>query len=610
MLDSARSALALLDRRSKRILLILVAIQILVASLDLLGVLLFGLVAALSASAVAGQTSQTLSQVLETVGLADTDEGYLAVALAVAAGLVFITKSVVTFLLIRRSLRFLANRQAMVSSRLAEQLLSRPLLFVQRHSSQQNAYALTSGANAATLGVLGNSVVVVSEIALLVVVAIGLLIIDPLVAIFTLIFFAALAFVLNRALGNWAKRLGLNLAAAEVASYTSVQDALRTYRETTVGGRRVLFIERFQGLRWRAAKYQADSQIMIQVSKYVFEVGLIIGGAALVLSQLLTREVVAAVAVIAVFLTAASRVMPSLLRLQQASLGIRQAAGAAAPTFELNQSLESSVEEFRINLLRRDGVLAKMSAGHADFTPMLSMKGASLSYPGADRPAVDNASLEVAPGKSLALVGPTGAGKSTLADLILGVLEPENGNVLVSGVRPTDAVTEWPGAMSYVPQEVVVLNGTIRENVALGLPSEATDDEMVWQALERSHLAETLLREREGLDTMVGEHGVRLSGGQRQRLGLARALYTRPRFMVLDEATSALDAETEKAVSEALQELSGDVTLIIIAHRLATIRHCDQIIYVEEGRIQARGTFDEVRALQPNFDRQAELLGL
>jgi len=389
-----------------------------------------------------------------------------------------------------------------------------------------------------------------------------------------------------------------------------VQDALRTYRETTVAGRRILFIERFQSLRWRAAKYQADSQIMIQVSKYVFEVGLIIGGAALVLSQLLTREVVAAVAVIAVFLTAASRVMPSLLRLQQASLGIRQAAGTAAPTFELNQSLESSVEEFRIDLLRRDGVLADIGSGHADFTPMLSIQSASLSYPGADRPAVDDASLEVESGKSLALVGPTGAGKSTLADLILGVLEPETGSVRVSGVRPMEAVTKWPGAMSYVPQEIVVLNGTIRENVALGLPSEAIDDEMVWQALERSHLAGTLLREREGLDTMVGEHGVRLSGGQRQRLGLARALYTRPRFMVLDEATSALDAETEKAVSEALQELSGDVTLVIVAHRLATIRHCNQIIYVEEGRIRARGTFDEVRSVQPNFDRQAELLGL
>ena len=610
MLTSVRSALALLDSRSKRILLLLVAIQVFVASLDLLGVLLFGLVAALSASAVGGQSSETLTQVLQTVGLQNFDEAYLAIVIAVVAGLVFVTKSVVTFLLIRRSLRFLANRQAMLSSRLAEELLSRSLLFVQRKSSQQNAFALTTGANGVTLGILGNAVVAVAEFALLVVITAGLLFIDPLVAIFTVVFFAGLAIVLNQALGKWAKRLGTQLAAAEVASYTSVQDALRTYRETTVSGRRTLFVRRFQSLRWRAAKYQADSQIMIQVPKYVFEVGLIIGGAALVLSQLLTREVVAAVAVIAVFLVAASRVMPALLRLQQASLGIRQASGTAERTFEMNQSLESSVEEFRMDVLPQDGVLAKIGSDHVDFTPHLSMQNVSLSYPGADRPAIYDASLQVDPGKSLALVGPTGAGKSTLADLILGVLEPETGSVCVSGVRPTEAVTKWPGAMSYVPQEVVVLNGTIRENVALGLPSEEIDDEMVWQALERSHLSETLLREREGLDTIVGEHGVRLSGGQRQRLGLARALYTHPRFMVLDEATSALDAETENAVGEALQELTGDVTLVIVAHRLATIRHCDQIIYVEDGCIQARGTFGEVRALQPNFDRQAELLGL
>ena len=610
MVASIKSALSLLDRRSKRILLVLVVIQVLVASLDLLGVLLFGVVAALSASAVAGETSQTLTQVLGWVGLTETDEVLLAIVLAAVAGLVFIVKSVLTFLLVRRSLRFLANRQAMVSSRLVEHLLSRPLLFVQRNSSQQNAYALTSGVNAATIGVLGNSVVVVAEVALLGVMSLGLLLIDPLVAVFTMVFFAALALILNRALGNWARRLGTQLASAEVASYTSVQDALRTYRETTVSGRRTLFVQRFQGLRWQAAKYQADSQIMVQVSKYVFEVGLIIGGAALAMSQLLTREVVAAVAVIAVFLTAASRIMPALLRLQQASLGIRQASGTALPTFELDRDLDSMAEGFHIDARLRDRVLAGLVSDHEGFSPVLVVQSATVSYPSADRPAIADATIRLEAGASLALVGPTGAGKSTLADLVLGVIEPDSGSVSVSGLRPTDAVARWPGAMSYVPQEVIVLNGTIRDNVALGLPTEDVDDQTVWEALERAHLAEMLRREREGLDTLVGEHGVRLSGGQRQRLGLARALYTRPRFMVLDEATSALDAETEKAVTDALQELAGEVTLVIVAHRLATIRHCTMVTYIEEGRIRSSGTFEEVRSAQPNFDRQAELLGL
>ena len=610
MLDSVKSALALLDRRSKRILLILILIQIFIASLDLLGVLLFGVVAALSASAIAGDRSATIDQVLGFTGLDRYDEIYLAIILAAIAGIVFIIKSILSFLLVRRSLRFLANRQAMISSRLAEQLLSRPLLDVQRNSSQSNAYALVQGCNAATLGVLGNAVVIVAELAVLVILAVGLLAIDPVVAIFTVLFFAALAFTLNRALGNWARRLGTQLSIAEIASITSVQDALRTYRETTVSGRRNLFIERFRALRWRAAGYQADNQILAQVSKYVFEIGLIVGGAALAVSQVLTRELVAAVSVIAVFLTAASRIMPSLLRLHQGSLGLRHASGIAQPTFDLNDELSSPVLDLEVNPEVREQVLSGLASDYPGFEPSLRLGGVSVSYPGAERPAVAEASVELLAGESLALVGPTGAGKSTIADLVLGVISPDSGEVLLSGRSPQEAISTWPGAMAYVPQEVSVLNGTIRDNVALGLPEDAISDDLVWEALERAHLADMLRAEREGLDTVVGEHGVRLSGGQRQRLGLARALYTRPRLMVLDEATSALDAETERAVSDALQELEGDVTLVIVAHRLATIRHCTKVVYIEAGRIEAMGSFEHVRSVQPNFDRQAQLLGL
>jgi len=207
-------------------------------------------------------------------------------------------------------------------------------------------------------------------------------------------------------------------------------------------------------------------------------------------------------------------------------------------------------------------------------------------------------------------VGPTGAGKSTIADVILGVIEPDAGMVSMSGLPPDQAVMQWPGAVAYVPQDITVVDGSIRQNVGLGLPEALIRDDLVWESLERAHLAPLVREDRDGLDTVVGENGVRLSGGQRQRLGLARALYTRPRLIVLDEATSALDAETEQAVSAALDELEGYVTLVIIAHRLATIRHCTSVAYLEDGRIRARGTFDEVRAQQPNFDRQAELLGL
>jgi len=268
---------------------------------------------------------------------------------------------------------------------------------------------------------------------------------------------------------------------------------------------------------------------------------------------------------------------------------------------ESSDALEAELQE---------RVLSGLASNYAGFTPAVRLEEICLSYPGADGEALTDVNLAIDEGQSLALVGPTGAGKSTIADVILGVIQPDSGVSTMNGVAPIKAVRIWPGAIAYVPQDITVLDGTIRQNVGLGLPENLIRDELVWEALERAHLAEMLRNEREGLDTVVGEHGVRLSGGQRQRLGLARALYTRPRLIVLDEATSALDAETERAVSEALGELRGSVTLVIIAHRLATVQHCDHVVYLEDGRIKSSGTFDEVRRVQPRFNRQAELLGL
>ena len=610
MLDSIRGTLALLDSRSRRIMWLLVLVQVALALLDMLGVLLFGVVAALSASAVSGEEPALIGGLLKLVGLDRSDEISLAITLAVVAGILLVLKSTTSFLLIRRTYRFLANRQAIISSRLASRLLSQPLLDVQRRSSQQTAYALVQGANAATIGVLGSAVLVASEVAVLLVLMIGLLAVDVVVALFTVLFFSLIAWSIYRILGKWAQRLGQQLSITEIASITSAQNAVRTYREVSVTGRRGIVVEQFQQLRWQAARAQADITIMNQIPKYVFEITLIVGGGLLAFSQFLTRDVVAAVAVIAVFLTAATRILPSLARLQGAVLAIKSNSGVAAPTLQLAAEFPEAGDAVVLDPRLRERVTIGIREGYTGFIPNIELNDVTLSYPGADAPAVANTSLHVYPGDSLALVGPTGSGKSTIADVILGVLSPDQGSATLSGVVPSVATQQWPGAIAYVPQDITVLEGTIRENVALGLPAEVIEDSLVWEALERAHLANMVRDERERIDTVVGENGVRLSGGQRQRLGLARALYTRPRLIVLDEATSALDAETERAVSSALEELEGEVTLVIVAHRLATIRHCTSVAYIERGVIRVQGTFDEVRKVEPNFDRQAELLGL
>ena len=175
---------------------------------------------------------------------------------------------------------------------------------------------------------------------------------------------------------------------------------------------------------------------------------------------------------------------------------------------------------------------------------------------------------------------------------------------------PLDAVRAWPGGIAYVPQEVLLADGTVRSNVALGLPLEAVDDDLVWEALRRANLDSYLLEQREGLETSVGEGGLRLSGGQRQRLGVARALYTRPKLLVLDEATSSLDAATERDITRTVEQLEGEVTTVIIAHRLSTVRNVDLVAYLDRGNVRAIGPFGAVRKAVPEFDRQAHLMGL
>jgi ABC-type multidrug transport system fused ATPase/permease subunit len=388
---------------------------------------------------------------------------------------------------------------------------------------------------------------------------------------------------------------------------------LNTYREVSVSGRRVLFIADFKGLRWQAARVQADTYVLYQVGKYVFEVSLIVGGGLLVLIMSGTRDITAAVAIITVFLASSSRIFPSLMRMQTSLAKIRESAGTAEYTYKLVDDLDAAEKQLATPpLISMSGKQFNevIHAGYEGFKGHVDCTNVTVTYPGADRPALNNVSLSISSGQSAAFVGATGSGKTTLADVIMGLIRPESGRVQISGLTPAEAVQTWPGTIAYVPQDIKVIAGTVRQNVALGIPQNEIDDDLVWDALERAHLAEFLSEERLGIETQVGEHGVQLSGGQRQRLGIARGLYSRPRFLVLDEATSALDAETEQAITETLENLGGQVTLLVVAHRLATIRNVNQVIYLNQGMVMGQGTFDEVRAAVPDFDSQARLMGL
>ena len=249
------------------------------------------------------------------------------------------------------------------------------------------------------------------------------------------------------------------------------------------------------------------------------------------------------------------------------------------------------------------------SINRVGFNPTINLRNVEFFYSSEEPFRLQIPELIIESGETVAIVGKSGSGKSTLIDLILGMNSPTNGEISISGMNPNKAITTWPGAISFVPQRYQLFNGTLRDNLCLGFDKGQVDDDSVYEALAKAQLLDLIPELPLGLDEPLGENGLTLSGGQRQRICIARALLTKPEVLVLDEATSSLDNETEFEIMQVLNQLKGTLTLIIVAHRLSTIKNCNKILFMRNGKIESSGTFDELRLSNPFFDRQAELAG-
>ena len=597
-----RSALILSKRERGKIYLVIL-IQIFLGLLDLIGVAIVGALASLAVSGVgAKQPGDRVSAALSYVNLDGMSLQYQAATLGFSAAMILVSKTILSVIFVRRTMYFLSRRSAVISSNLISKVLSQPLIQLQSRSMQKTLFSVTNGVDTITIGVLNTFVLMVSDIALLAIMATGLFIVDPILALSSLFVFGVIGAGMYLALQNRARFLGSEVARISIDSSEKILEVLNSYREIVVRNRRSFYAREIGSARFELANITAERSFMPNISKYVIEVTVVIGALIVGAIQFTINDAYHAVTVLSVFLAASTRIAPAVLRLQQSSLNIRSSLGTVGPTLELIESLRD-VEP-------TNSYDDQVHISHDGFVARINLQNVSLRYPTSEFFALKEVSVVIEPGKVVAIVGPSGAGKTSIVDTILGVLDPTSGSVAIGGMSPKTAVAKWPGAIGYVPQDVMILNGTIRQNVAMGFPESLDNDHLVWDALKIAHLDEFVLSLPEGLDTGVGDRGARLSGGQRQRLGIARAMFTKPALLVLDEATSSLDGETEANIADSIHDLRGGVTIVMIAHRLSTIRESDVVYYMKAGELVSFGTFDELRKQVSDFDHQAKLMGL
>jgi ABC-type multidrug transport system fused ATPase/permease subunit len=500
---------------------------------------------------------------------------------------------------------FLSRRSAIITANLTSNLFKKSFTEIKRQGSQKLIYTLTKGVDRITVGVLAMSVALIADLSLLIVLILGLIFVNPIMTVILLFALTFIASILYLFIKNKNKQLAILDAQFSISSSTKIFEAVGSYRELLLRGQRQVFADGIGRARLSQADAGAKSSYLMNFNKYILEASILLITLMIAGIQFLLSDALRSVATLTLFFAAISRIAPAIFRIQQNLLTIKSSLGGAKPTLELINSLNLS-----INRLDNKKAAEVVPIAHDGFIGKIVIKDLEFKYSGSDKNAVSNINLELNAGMYVAVVGPSGAGKSTFVDLMLGLHHPSAGGVEISGLDAIDAIEKWPGAISYVPQEIQLVSGTITENILLGFKNDEQNNRLVLSALKKAQLNEYIDSKDMILEISIGDEGGKLSGGQRQRIGIARALLTNPKILVMDEATSALDAQTENNISNTLSKIKQDSLVIVVAHRLATARKADLVIYMEEGKVKAQGSFEQVRSLVPNFDTQAQLMGL
>jgi ABC-type multidrug transport system fused ATPase/permease subunit len=601
MLTAIKASLSFMTRKERFRWFFLVGLRSFLSILDLVGIMAIGFV--VTSTAIFLTSGSDPNRVVEFAGLsipAVNNQSLPWVVVGVLA--LFLAKAVFSVILTKRAAFFVAKVEARAARAIAEISFGGDLANTRKRSREETMYAIQAGSPSAFNGILNAANAFITEAMLFIIICLGFVLIDPVATLAAIMYFGLIAFVIQFFVGSLMNRAGEITAKGSVQANTAISDLLSVFRELLVLGRREKYIEDIYRARVAAADSQATTYYLSGMPRYVIEAALLVGVALFVMAQALSGDIVKSAATIGVFLSGGFRLTASLLPLQNALLTIKALIPSASTAHSI---LSDPDRELAEPLTSEDLEDKAKNSGPIG----VEFRAVSFSYPDSGQPAVDEVSFTVEPGAQVALMGPSGAGKSTIADLLCLVLTPISGSI--SRINPSETSQnpkDFRGRVSYVPQKPGLVSGTIAQNVALAVDNNKVDRSAVEEAMRLAHLSELLLELPEGIDTPLGKLQDGLSGGQMQRLGLARALYSKPGLLVMDEATSALDAESEAEIQKALDAMRGRVTVVLIAHRLNTIQHADQVFLIEEGRLKDSGTFRELVSRNPGVERQVKLM--
>jgi len=588
-------------RDRKRIVLVVV-IQILLGLFDLIGVALIGIIGALSVTGIQSQQPGTrVNQVLVLLQLQNLTFQQQTAILALTSALFLIGRTILSVYFSRRILFFMSKKSAEISTNLIRRFLMQDLNEINAKTVQDTIFSTTAGVNAVTIGVVGIMVNMIADVSILLVLSFGLFVLEPIVATATFVMFCLVGILLFKTMHFKARNFGNMEAALNVNSNEKIAEVITSFRESIVRNSRPFYANTISKARYDLSRIHAELNFLPLVSKYVIEGSMIIGAILVAGLQFQLQDSKHAIASLAVFMAAGSRIAPAVLRVQQGLITIKSNIGVSDKTLMMIESLPKEMVSNNISIYEDL---------HEGFYPSIVISDMSYRYPDSEQFVLDGIDLVVPPFSTTAIVGPSGSGKTSLVDLMLGMFHPLRGSVKISGMHPREAITMFSGAVGYVPQDVEIIDGTLRENIAMGFAASDATDSRIKYATQIAQLDELIESLPLGIDTQVGSRGTKLSGGQRQRLGIARAFFTKPKLVFLDESTSALDSQTELLISKALNEIDYELTLVVIAHRLSTIQKASQIVYLDSGKIVSKGSFEELRRIVPDFEVQAKLMGL